>query len=200
VFAAAYHTDFTATGSVSGKELTIRAPLSAFGLVAGTSLYSVTGFTMAGPSEATEITIDRIMRTVDATPPFDATLADSADVAVTKTDAPDPVRVNGTLTYTLVVRNNGPLAASGVALTDRLPKGAGFGSATTTQGSCGKPSKTSLTCSLGTIASGSSVTVTITIKPTGPGTLTNTATVSATSPRDPNTANNTATATTTVTN
>ncbi|HUQ43029.1 MAG TPA: DUF11 domain-containing protein [Candidatus Limnocylindria bacterium] len=202
VFAAAYHTDsgIAATGSVSGQVLTIRAPMSAFGLVSGTPLYSVTGFTMVGPSEATEITIDRIMRTVDATPPFDATLADTADLALTKTDAPDPVKVNGTLTYTLVVRNNGPLAATGVTLTDQLPKGAGFGSATTTQGSCAKPSKSSITCSLGTIASGSSVTVTITIKPTGPGILTNSATVSATSPRDPNTANNTATATTTVIN
>jgi uncharacterized protein DUF11 len=44
------------------------------------------------------------------------------------------------------------------------------------------------------------VTVRINVKPTGPGTLTNTATVSAASPRDPNSANNSATATTTVTN
>jgi uncharacterized repeat protein (TIGR01451 family) len=200
VFGAGYHTDFVATGTVSGKQLTIRAPLSSFGLVSGSSLYSVTGFTMAGPSEATELTIDRIMRTVDATPPFDATLADSADLSLTMTDAPDPVRVNGTLTYTIVIRNGGPLAASGVSLTDQLPKQAGSASATTTQGSCSTKAKTQVTCSLGSLASGASATVVITVKPTGPGTLTNTATVTASSPRDPNTANNSATVTTTVTN
>jgi len=199
-FAAGYHTDFAATGTVSGKQLVIRAPLSAFGLTSGSSLYSVTGFTMAGPSEATELTIDRIMRTVDATPPFDATLADTADLSLTMTDAPDPVRVNGNLAYTIVIRNSGPLAASVVSLSDQLPKQAGSASATTSQGSCSTKAKTQVTCSLGSLASGASAMVVITVKPTGPGTLTNTASVTASSPRDPNTANNSATVTTTVTN
>jgi uncharacterized repeat protein (TIGR01451 family) len=201
VFGAGYHTDFAATGSVSGNQLTIRAPLTAFGVASGSPLYSVTAFTMAGPSEATELTIDRIMRTVDASPPFDTTLADSADLSLTKTDSPDPVRVNGTLTYTIVIRNDGPLAASSVSLTDQLPKKAGFASVTTSQGSCSaKVPKSVVTCSLGTLASAGSATVVITVRPTGPGTLTNSATVTATSPRDPSTANNTATTTTTVTN
>jgi uncharacterized repeat protein (TIGR01451 family) len=199
VFGAGYHTDFPATGTVSGNQLTIRAPLSAFGVVSGSSLYSVTGFTMAGPSELTEVAIDRIMRAVDATPPFDATLGDTADLSLSMTDAPDPVRVNGSLRYTIVIRNNGPLAASGVSLSDQLPKQAGSASATTTQGSCSTKSKTAVTCSLGSLASGASATVVITVKPTGPGTLTNTATVTSTSPSDPNTANNTATVSTTVT-
>jgi len=55
-----------------------------------------------------------------------------------------------------------------------------------------------VTCSLGTLASGASATVTIEVKPTSKGTAINTATVSATAPADPNTANNSATATTTV--
>jgi uncharacterized repeat protein (TIGR01451 family) len=155
---------------------------------------------MAGPSEATELTVDRLMRTVDATPPFDAVLSDAADVSVTKTDAPDPIRVNGTLTYTIVVRNAGPLPATGVTLTDQLPKQAGFSSVTTTQGSCtAKAPKATVTCTIGTIAVGGQVTVTIRVKPTGPGTLVNTATVQTTS-RDSNLANNSATASTTVTN
>jgi uncharacterized repeat protein (TIGR01451 family) len=154
---------------------------------------------MAGPSEATELAVDRLMRTVDATPPFDTVLSDTVDLSVTKTDAPDPVRVNGTLTYTIVVRNAGPLPATGVTLTDQLPKQAGFSSVTTTQGSCGAKAKGPVTCTLGTIASGGQVTVSIQVKPTGPGTLVNTATVQTTA-RDSNLANNTATATTTVTN
>lgn len=40
---------------------------------------------------------------------------------------------------------------------------------TTTQGTCtAKPAKSLVTCSIGTIASGASVTVVITVKPTGP--------------------------------
>ncbi len=50
-----------------------------------------------------------------------------ADLAVSQTDAPDPARVGQALTYTITVRNNGPKAATGVTLTDTLPKNAGFG-------------------------------------------------------------------------
>jgi uncharacterized repeat protein (TIGR01451 family) len=200
VFGAGYHQDFAATGTVSGNQLVIRAPLSAFGLSSGTSLYRVTCFTMAGPSEATELTIDHIMRTVDATPPFDATLvANEADLSVTKTDSPDPAKSGAFLTYTIIVRNNGPLTASGVSLVDNLPKGAGFSSVTTTSGTCtAKPSKSQVTCSLGSLASGASVTIVIKVKPTNPGTITNSVTVKSTSPVDPNPANDTAIATTTV--
>jgi uncharacterized repeat protein (TIGR01451 family) len=199
VFGAGYHRDFTATGTIVGNQLTISAPLSAFGLSAGTSLYSVTGFTMAGPSEATELTIDHIMRTVDATPPFDATIGSTADLSVTKTDSPDPAKSGAPLTYTIVVRNNGPLTATGVSVVDKLPKGAGFSSVTTTSGTCAaKPSKSQVTCSLGSLASGASVTIVVRVKPTNPGTITNSVTVSSTAPPDPNLANNTATATTTV--
>jgi uncharacterized repeat protein (TIGR01451 family) len=123
----------------------------------------------------------------------------AADLSVTKTDSPDPVKAGQNLTYTITVRNNGPDAATGVTLTDQLPRNAGYGSSSTTQGSCSlKPSKTEVGCSLGTIASGATVTVTIMVKPNKKGQITNTATASATSPPDPNTANNTATATTTV--
>ncbi|MGZ4144898.1 MAG: hypothetical protein ACXVPP_07060, partial [Actinomycetota bacterium] len=63
-------------------------------------------------------------------------------------------------------------------------------SVSTTQGTCTR-SKQVVTCALGTLASGTSATVTLLVKPTVKGTITNTATVSATSPTDPNTANNT---------
>jgi hypothetical protein len=98
-----------------------------------------------------------------------------------------------------VVRNNGADRAIGVAVTDQLSKNAGYGSATSTQGSCTlKPSKTVVACDIGTMENGASVTVTLMVKPTSKGTITNTASVSAASPPDPNTANNTATTTTTV--
>jgi uncharacterized repeat protein (TIGR01451 family) len=122
-----------------------------------------------------------------------------ADLAVTMTDSPDPAHVGQNLTYTIKVTNNGPDRAIGVNLTDQLPKNAGYGSSTSTQGTCTlKPSKTAVACNIGTMASGASVTITLTAKPTSKGTITNTASVTLTSPTDPNSANNTATATTTV--
>jgi uncharacterized repeat protein (TIGR01451 family) len=123
----------------------------------------------------------------------------AADLSVSKTDSPDPVKAGQNLTYTITVRNNGPDGATGVTLTDQLPRNAGYGSTTTTQGTCAlKPSKTEVGCNLGSIASGGSVTVRIVVKPNKKGQITNTAIVSGASPPDPNTANNTASATTTV--
>lgn len=119
------------------------------------------------------------------------------DVSVTKTDSPDPAKVGQNLTYTITVRNIGSASATGVTLTDQLPKNAGFGSVTTTQGACSlKPEKRMLTCNVGGIAEGASATVTIVVKPTQKGTITNTAT--ATAPGDSNSSNNSATATTVV--
>jgi uncharacterized repeat protein (TIGR01451 family) len=122
----------------------------------------------------------------------------AADLAVTKTDSPDPVHIGQALTYTIKVTNNGPQTATGVTLSDTLPKGAGFGSTTTSQGTCSfKPDKRMVTCNLGNLASGATATVTIIVKPTSKGTITNTATVTG-SPTDPNTTNNKAVATTSV--
>jgi uncharacterized repeat protein (TIGR01451 family) len=126
----------------------------------------------------------------------------AADLALTKTDSPDPVVVRTSLTYTITTRNQGPGPADGVTLTDQLPADAVFVSATATQGSCtrggGGNRDGELTCALGTINSSGTATVTIVVSPSRAGvTLTNTATVRANS-SDPNLANNTATATTIV--
>jgi len=107
--------------------------------------------------------------------------------------------VGQNLTYTITVTNGGPATATGVTMSDTLPKNAGFGAVTSSQGSCTiKPEKRLVTCSLGSVAGGAKATVTIVVKPTSKGTITNTATASATQP-DPNAANNSATAVTTVT-
>jgi len=44
-----------------------------------------------------------------------------ADLWVTKSDLPDPVRVGEDFTYTIAVTNNGPNDATGVVVTDTLP-------------------------------------------------------------------------------
>jgi uncharacterized repeat protein (TIGR01451 family) len=126
----------------------------------------------------------------------------AADISLTNTDSPDPVKKGRPLTYTLTVSNAGPLAASGVTATDPLPAKVELRSAKTSQGTCSsakpKGGVITVSCTLGEIASGSTAAITIVVKPMATGTLTNTAAANAASPTDPNPANNTATATTVV--
>lgn len=118
------------------------------------------------------------------------TVNPAADLSVAQTDSPDPARVGQNLSYTIRVGNSGS-AATGVTLTDNLPRNAGFGSASSSQGSCSaRPEKRLVTCALGNLSGGATATVTIVVKPTSKGTITNRASVAATSPVDPNTANN----------
>jgi len=89
------------------------------------------------------------------------------------------------------VTNSGPDTATGVTLTDTLASGVIFVSSVPSQGTCS--GTTPITCSLGTINSGSNATVTITVTPSAPGGYVNTATVGSTSP-DLNSGNDTGTA------
>lgn len=118
-----------------------------------------------------------------------------ADLKLTMTDAPDPVRAGAKLVYTVTVTNQGPVAASGVTLTDKLPANVSFVSAVPAQGTCSGTS--TVTCSIGNLAVGAVSSVAITVKTKQRGTLSNTATTTA-AQTDPNGANNSATATTTV--
>ena len=117
------------------------------------------------------------------------------DIGLTSADAPDPVTVGGSLTYTDTVKNNGTQAATGVSFSDPLPASVDLVSATPSQGTC--TGTATVACALGSLAVGASATVTIVVTPTQEGTLTNTASVAAAEP-DPDPADNQATATTTV--
>jgi uncharacterized repeat protein (TIGR01451 family) len=118
-----------------------------------------------------------------------------ADLALAKSDSPDPVQVGQPLTYMLTVTNNGPSAATGVTLSDTLPTGVEFGSVGPSQGACSESAGTVI-CALGSLASGATAAVTIVVTPTMAGPLTNTATVGG-DPHDPDDANNRATEDTT---
>jgi uncharacterized repeat protein (TIGR01451 family) len=108
-------------------------------------------------------------------------------------DSPDPVSVGQQLNYTITVRNNGPSIAPGVTLTDTLPAGVTFVSASS---GCSNAAGT-VTCNLGAIGVNATSQVTILVTPTAAGSLSNTATVS-TPISDPIVGNNTGQASTTV--
>ena len=134
-----------------------------------------------------------------------AAQAATADLAISKSDSPDPVKEGAVLTYAITVTNNGPGVASGVTVTDELPSQVDFVSATPSQGSCDRKGK-KVTCDLGTLGTGeyttyaANATVTIKVKPKKAGQLTNSATVDIGSgDTDPVATNNSDTETTTVT-
>jgi uncharacterized repeat protein (TIGR01451 family) len=117
----------------------------------------------------------------------------AADLHLTKTDGLETAPGGGTLTYTLTVGNGGPGDATAVTLTDALPVGTTFGSATPSQGSCSELTGT-VTCSLGAIADGGSATVSLVVATDAVDvdtTTTNTAQVVAAEP-DPEPANDSA--------
>jgi uncharacterized repeat protein (TIGR01451 family) len=121
-----------------------------------------------------------------------------ADLSITKTDSPDPVNNQSNITYTITVTNNGPSPSANTTVTDTIPAGTTFVSATPSAGTCPAPAGGVLTCNLGILASGGNATITLIVTVTGFGpTITNTATVSS-SVTDPVAGNNSATATTTV--
>jgi len=126
---------------------------------------------------------------------------DTANLRLTKTDSPDPVTAGQTLTYTVTVFNNGPDGATKVTMVDTLPNSVDFISATPSAGNCIQKAR-KVTCNLGAIGTATQAnvttpTVSIQVRPTRAGSITNSATVSS-AENDPAKANNTDTATTKV--
>ena len=114
-----------------------------------------------------------------------------ADLSVTKTASSNPVLLGSDITYTVVVSNRGPSTGSQVTLTDTLPGGVSFVSSSASPGTCSGTGP--VICTMGSLASGDSATVTIVVTPNSAGDLTNTASVTAPE-SDPSTGDNTATA------
>lgn len=126
---------------------------------------------------------------------FVAKLAISADLSAAINDEPDPVQVNGNLSYIVTIANDGPDAASGVTATIALPQSLMFVSANASQGSCAGAGP--VNCALGNLAAGGKATIALAAKPAAAGNITVQATASSATP-DINSANNTASQTTKV--
>jgi uncharacterized repeat protein (TIGR01451 family) len=120
----------------------------------------------------------------------------SADLVLTATDLPDPIEAGRDLVYSITITNNGPSLARSVAVNSRLPAGAEFVSAISSQGSCEFEAGL-VTCSIGTLQRATGASITIVARPTLAGQATNFVFVTA-SVSDPNPANNSVSVVTTV--
>ncbi len=119
-----------------------------------------------------------------------------ADLVLSQAAAPPhDAKVGGTVTFRVKVTNAGPDAATGGRLEVRL---SGVGATVRTEGRCGPPVGSTMSCDLGTLPKHASVVVTITAKPTAAGMLMSTATVTSSS-TDLSPGNNTAPTMVTVT-
>src|SRR4029077_9296200 len=112
-----------------------------------------------------------------------------ADLALTKT-VDDPAAVPGdVVTFTITLSNNGPGAGTSVQVTDLLPAGLTFISATPSQGTYN--ASTGL-WDVGTVTAGGTQTLQITAPLVGVSLPSNTATITHSDQFDPDTSNNTA--------
>lgn len=100
-----------------------------------------------------------------------------ADLAVSMVDDADPVRAGSSVTYTVSVQNLSPASATGARLSATFPYELSVQSVTPEQGTCTVDA--AVTCSLGSIAGGSSTRVLIRATSWSPGTWAARSSVSA---------------------
>jgi uncharacterized repeat protein (TIGR01451 family) len=124
------------------------------------------------------------------------TVGPVTDLAV-KMAVPATLNLGDALTNTIIVANLGPDLATGVVLTNTVPAGVTFVSASLSQGNLTGVGGGQVTCNLGSLAAGGSATVTIVTVPFVTGSLVNAVTVAG-SEEDLNPANNSAQAKTSV--
>jgi uncharacterized repeat protein (TIGR01451 family) len=127
-----------------------------------------------------------------------ATVISSADVTISKS-ALGAAYAGLNFSYAIDVENDGPSDAQSLVMTDTLPAGTTFVSATGGGFSCSSGPTGPVTCTKASLGAGAiaSITVTVHIAASATGSLTNTASVTSTT-SDPNPGNNSSTVTVTV--
>ncbi len=113
-------------------------------------------------------------------------IAAEADLTISKTDSQDPATAGTVLTYTLTITNSGPSNAANVVVTDTLPTGVTYASASS---GCSH-SSAEINCILGTLNVNATriITVAVIVDPSTTGILQNSAGV-ASDITDPNSTN-----------
>jgi len=120
----------------------------------------------------------------------------SADLSILMSRTPATLSAGGTASYTIMVTNDGPGSQPGpITVTDTLPTGVTFASASGTGWTCSSSGQT-VTCTRSSLlprgTTAPALILNVNIASTVSGAVINTATVSATGGMDTNTANNTA--------
>ncbi|TKB98153.1 T9SS type B sorting domain-containing protein [Pedobacter cryotolerans] len=129
--------------------------------------------------------------TVDATAFFSKKTVNCTDLMVTKTVNNTTPTIGNNLIFTIVAKNNGVVDASGVTVTDLLPSGYTYVSATASSGTYNLVTGM---WAIGNLANGISATLTITVTVNATGLYANTATIEGTE-TDPDLSNNSSTVT-----
>ena len=198
----------TATSLAVGATATFPVVMQSPAAATGTVLMSTANITATTPDPNTGNNSSTASITIANT--------NQADLAVTSSDAPDPVTQGNNITYTQSITNNGPLAITAgattpsVTFTDTIPANTTLASAFAppagwTCNPIAVGGTGTFTCTLNngqTLAVGAVVNFPLVVKvnlATAPGTtITNTASIMSFGVTDPNLANNTATDTTLV--
>ena len=175
----------SSVGTTSNANGTITANLGTLAAGGSATITVVATPTTAGTFNNTAIvtTSSGVTNTANSTVSSSVVVTQPAiaNVVITKIATPDPDLVGQNLTYTITVQNTGTADAANTVVTDSLPAGMTFVSATSSAGTTTQSGGT-VTANLGTLAAGATDTITIIVSPTSPGTFTNSATVSTTSP------------------
>jgi len=112
-----------------------------------------------------------------------------ADLAVSQNATPTTALVGSQVMFTISVKNNGPIQATNIVLSDVVPASATLGTVQASQGTCAAPMTGAMSCTLGTLAASASAT--ITFGATWKTSVTETNSVSVSSDQfDPDTSNN----------
>ncbi|MCH7699990.1 MAG: DUF11 domain-containing protein [Chloroflexi bacterium] len=125
--------------------------------------------TATATATATTTATTTATATDTATPTATATATNTPiapDLTITKSDSADPVATGETFTYTIEIRNEGPVGAAFVRMIDSVPAEFTIASFTTTRGSCvivGSPTGGQLDCDLDDFGTGPAAFATITI-------------------------------------
>ena len=193
-------------GTVTATRATFAAGASAtFTLIVKVNADTPDGTVISNTVTISSDTCEKNPEDNSATATTHVKASTTADLSVTKSDAPDPVQAGSDITYTIVLTSAGPSDAQNVVLSDAIPADTTFVSWSQTAGPTfvltAPPSGETgtVTATADTFASGASATFELVVNvnsgtPSG-ATISNTASVSS-STRDQNTTNNTATETT----
>ncbi|MEU4158021.1 hypothetical protein [Actinoplanes sp. NPDC026670] len=187
------------TCSVSGTKATCNYPSLA---AAASRTMTITGNVPSGETPGTAYTVGAAITSAtyetkqsDNTASVSNAVTGSADLGVTMSYSPANPTGGSTITYTVQVTNAGPSTARTIVLSEVIPVGSTNAQATLPGGTCATTTTGTIECALASLASGASVTATITMTLHNTNPVVNNAVSLKAATPDPDVNNNIATVT-----